>query len=161
MHANRDFWTSQNLGLEVVIAPGGIVTVPVPNPAPANFQSSIAANIATFQAGGLGACIGTLSAVAMCQNNQHQDLAAYDVGRWFQNGLNMLLPNASADIFCPEVPITTLAPTSCTITINWTEKSVAMNTQEAGKESTQATVCGKLNTSSTSECPSLTLYVEP
>jgi type IV pilus assembly protein PilV len=161
MHANRDFWPSQNLGLEVVIAPGGVVTVPNPNPAPANLQSSIAADIAIFQAGGPGPCIGTFSAVAMCPNNQHQDLAAFDVARWYQNGLSLLLPNASADIFCPEVAVTTLAPTSCTITINWTEKSVAMNSQEAGTESVQATVCGTLKTSSTSECPSLTLYVEP
>jgi hypothetical protein len=36
-----------------------------------------------------------------------------------------------------------------------------MNTQAAGVETTQPFVCGKLNTSSSTECPSLTLYVEP
>jgi type IV pilus assembly protein PilV len=154
MHSNRDFWTSQTLGLEIVIAAGGAVTVPLPNPAPVNFANSITNNIATFQAGGTGQCIGTLSAIPQCSINQ--DLAAFDVARWYQNGLNTLLPNVSADIFCPEVAITTLAPTSCTITITWTEKSVAMNAQEAQQEANNPG--GK---ASASENPSLTLYVEP
>lgn len=154
MHSNRDFWTSQSLGLEVVISPTGVVSVPVPNPAPANFQSTITNNIATFAAGGTGQCVGTLSAIPKCPLNQ--DLAAFDVARWYQNGLVLLLPNPSADIFCPIPAVTTLAPTSCTITITWTEKSVAMNTQEAQQEANNPG--GK---ASGSENPSLTLYVEP
>jgi type IV pilus assembly protein PilV len=164
MHSNRNFWSAQgNLGLEVVIAPTGIVTVPVPNPAPANFQSTIAADIALFSANQQGPCIGTYSAVAGCPNNQGQDLAAFDVARWYAVAISNLLPNAQADIYCPAVPVTTQAPASCTITVNWTEKSVAMNTQEAGQEMNRAALpCSNVaTTSSSSECPSLTLYVEP
>jgi type IV pilus assembly protein PilV len=165
MHSNRNFWSAQgNLGLEVVIAPTGVVSVPVPNPAPANFQATIAADILLFNAGQQGPCIGNLSAVAGCPNNQGADLAAFDVARWYAIAVSNLLPNAQADIYCPAVPVTTQAPASCTITVNWTEKSVAMNTQEATKESTRATVCSNVAgsaTSSASECPSLTLYVEP
>ncbi len=150
MHANRDFWSSQNnLGLEVVIAAGGVVSVPVPNPGPANFQSSITNDIATG-----GPCVGNASAVPACPVNQ--DLAAFDVARWYANSLSKLLPNAAADIFCPAVAITTQAPASCTITITWTEKSVAMNAQEALVEKNNPT--GK---ASASENPALTLYVEP
>jgi type IV pilus assembly protein PilV len=163
MHANRNFWSNQtNLGLEIVIAPSGAVTVPVPNPAPANLQSSIVADIALYSpVSTTGPCIGTASAVPACPNNQGQDLAAFDVSRWYAASLSKLLPNAAADVLCPAVAITTQAPASCTITITWTEKSVAMNTQEAGREATQPIQCGVGFTSSLSECPSLTLYVEP
>jgi type IV pilus assembly protein PilV len=164
MHSNRNFWSAQgNLGLEVVIAPTGIVTVPLPNPAPVNFQATITADIGLFNAGQPGPCIGNYSAVAGCPNNQGQDLAAFDVARWYSIAVSNLLPNAQADIFCPQIAVTTLAPASCTITINWTEKSVAMNTQEASQEANRAAVaCSNVaTTSSNSECPSLTLYVEP
>src|ERR1700722_10857163 len=45
MHANRDFWSSQNLGLEIQIAPGGAVSIPTPATPPPNFQNSITADI--------------------------------------------------------------------------------------------------------------------
>lgn len=149
MHSDRNFWASQNLGLEIQIAPGGAVSIPNPTPGPAGFQASVTTDISTG-----GPCVGNASAVAACPNPQ--DLAAFDVARWWANSLNKLLPNASADVLCPEVPAGTLAPASCTITITWTEKSVAMNAQEASQE-----VANPNGNASNSENPSLTLYVEP
>jgi len=149
MHSNRNFWAAQNLGLEIQIAPGGAVSIPNPNPGPPGFQASITTDIATG-----GPCIGTASAVAACP--AAQDLAAFDVARWWANSLNKLLPNASADVVCPIVPAGTLAPASCTIEITWTEKSVAINKQEAAQE-----VANPTGLASASENPSLTLYVEP
>jgi type IV pilus assembly protein PilV len=153
MHANRNFWSSQNLGLEIQIAPGGAVSIPVPATPPANLQTAITADIT---AGGSTPCIGTNSALPACPFNQ--DLAAFDVARWWAVSVNKLLPNASADIYCPEVLAGTLAPPSCTITITWTEKSVAMNSQEATQENTAHPLTPY---ASLSENPSLTLYVEP
>jgi type IV pilus assembly protein PilV len=165
MHSNRNFWGAQaSLGLEIVIAANGTVSVPLPNPAPANFQATLAADIALFKPfpPPQGPCVGNLSAVAACPNNLGQDLAAFDVARWYSVAVANLLPNAQADIYCKPVGVTTLAPASCTITINWTEKSVAANTQQATTESTQAVQCNAVaNASSATECPSLTLYVEP
>jgi type IV pilus assembly protein PilV len=150
MHSNRNFWAAQNLGLEITIAsPGNVVTIPNPSPGPAGFQGSITTDIATG-----GPCIGNASAVAACPNPQ--DLAAFDVARWWANSVNQLLPNPSVDVMCPEVAAGTLAPASCMITITWTEKSVAMNAQEAAQE-----VANPNGKASSSENPSLTLYVEP
>ena len=149
MHSNRNFWASQNLGLEILVAPGGAVSIPTPNPGPAGFQASITTDIASG-----GPCIGNGSAVAACPNPQ--DLAAFDVARWWANSLKLLLPNAQADVLCPIVPAGTLAPASCTITITWTEKSVGMNAQEAAQEAANPN-----GNASNSEKPSLTLYVEP
>jgi type IV pilus assembly protein PilV len=154
MHSNRNFWASQNLGLEIKIAVGGVVSIPNPNPGPAGFQNSITNDIATIAGGANGPCVGTASAVAACP--APQDMAAFDVARWWANALNKLLPNPSADILCPIVPAGTLAPASCTIQITWTEKSVAMNKQEASQE-----VANPNGLASASENPSLTLYVEP
>jgi len=153
MHANRDFWSSQSLGLEIVIAAGGAVSIPNPATPPANFQTSISNDIA---AGGSTPCVGTASAVPACPANQ--DLAAFDVARWWAVSISKLLPNASADIYCPEVQAGTLAPASCTITVTWTEKSVAMNSQEATQENAAHPTTPY---ASASENPSLTLYVEP
>jgi type IV pilus assembly protein PilV len=154
MHANRNFWAAQNLGLEITIAsPGNIVTIPNPNPGPPGFQGQISGDIA-----GGGPCVGAASAVPACPDPQV--LAAFDIARWWANSVNQLLPNASTDILCPEVQAGVLAPASCTITINWTEKSVAMNSQEATAESIHGNPCLNGN-ASLSECPSLTLYVEP
>jgi type IV pilus assembly protein PilV len=149
MHSNRNFWAVQNLGLEIVIAPGGVVSIPNPNPGPAGFQTAITNDIA-----GLATCVGNASAVPACPSAQ--DMAAYDVARWWTSSLSTLLPNASADVLCPEVVAGTLAPASCTITINWTEKSVAANSQEASQE-----IANPAGNASASEQPSLTLYVEP
>src|SRR5579862_4613605 len=65
MHANRNFWAAQNLGLEITIAPGNVVTIPNPAPGPAGFQAQISGDIT-----GGGPCIGTASAVAACPDPQ-------------------------------------------------------------------------------------------
>jgi type IV pilus assembly protein PilV len=154
MHANRNFWSTQTLGLEITIAaPGNVVAIPNPNPGPPGFQTQISTDITSG-----GPCIGGASAVPACPDPQV--LAAFDVARWWSNSIVQLLPNASVDILCPEVQAGVVAPASCTITINWTEKSVAMNGQEAAGEIAGNNPCRNGN-ASLSECPSLTLYVEP
>jgi type IV pilus assembly protein PilV len=54
-------------------------------------------------------------------------LAAYDLHRWVA-ALNALLPNPTASVSCPTV----VTPISCTIQVNWDEKTVAINSQGAG-----------------------------
>jgi type IV pilus assembly protein PilV len=69
-------------------------------------------------------------------------LAAYDLHRWAA-ALNAILPSPSANISCPVIA----PPISCTIQINWVEKTVAINAQAANGPAMQA--------------PTYTLYVEP
>jgi len=69
-------------------------------------------------------------------------LAAYDLHRWAA-ALATLLPNPTANIACPVVA----PPLSCTITVTWTEKTVAVNQQGATGPATQP--------------PTYTLYLEP
>ena len=73
-------------------------------------------------------------------------LAAYDLQQW-ANALNALLPNDQATIAC-----TATTPISCTIQITWSEKTVAINTQEQTQVS---------NTNVDINNPQYTLYVEP
>jgi hypothetical protein len=73
-------------------------------------------------------------------------LAAYDLQQW-ANALNALLPNDQATITCSAT-----TPISCTIQITWSEKAVAINTQEQTQVS---------NTNVDINNPLYTLYVEP
>jgi type IV pilus assembly protein PilV len=73
-------------------------------------------------------------------------MAAYDLREWAK-ALTALLPNAQATVSC-----TVKTPQPCTINIVWTEKTVAMNKAQA--TSAEATSSGTNN-------PSYTLYVEP
>src|SRR5579862_6559990 len=93
MHSNRNFWAAQNLGLEIQIAVGGAVSIPNPNPGPAGFQTAITNDIGTINGGGAGPCVGNASALPAC--GAPQDMAAFDVARWWANALSKLLPNPS------------------------------------------------------------------
>jgi type IV pilus assembly protein PilV len=74
-------------------------------------------------------------------------LAAYDLQVWAQN-LNLLLSNANGSITCqPTNPVT------CLVTITWSEKTLAINTQ--GTAAAQATGA------TTTNFPTYTLFVEP
>ena len=75
-------------------------------------------------------------------------LAAFDLARWSTN-LTGLLPNPTANINCPASP-GVAAPPTCTITISWREKAVAINLQE-----TTALANAQF------QVPTYTLYVEP
>jgi type IV pilus assembly protein PilV len=90
-------------------------------------------------------CIGTSGGGPQCTA---VPLAAFDLARWAVS-LGALLPNPTATISCPPVA-GGAAPASCTITINWTEKAVAINAQEANAAA-----------NAQFQSPSYTLYVEP
>jgi type IV pilus assembly protein PilV len=74
-------------------------------------------------------------------------LAAYDLYVWAQN-LNLLLLNANSvgTVICAAT-----VPVTCQVTITWTEKTLAINTQ--GQAAAQAVAGTNL--------PSYTLFVEP
>jgi len=74
-------------------------------------------------------------------------LAGYDVQHWGA-ALYKLIPGYTATIACAP----TLTPVTCTITVNWFESAVAINTQQTGI--TQGTF-------TSSQQPTYTLYIEP
>ena len=74
------------------------------------------------------------------------NLAANDLAVWGQS-LNLLLPNAVGTVTCQAITV----PVSCQVTITWSEKTLAINTQ--GQAAAQAVAGTNL--------PSYTLFVEP
>jgi type IV pilus assembly protein PilV len=140
MHSNRDYWAGAtlpvNFSVTITASPGTVVSNdPV-------LQAQTTADLTN-----LTACIVTAAGTtAACTA---PELAAFDLARWWTNSLLPMLPNPSATISCPPPPIGNPAPVSCTIQITWTEKAVAMNSQEA------AVANGNFET------PIYTLYVEP
>jgi type IV pilus assembly protein PilV len=74
-------------------------------------------------------------------------LAAYDLQQW-ATALSALLPNDQATITCSNAT----TPVSCTIQITWSEKTVAINTQEQAQASSASVDINN---------PQYTLYVEP
>ena len=90
---------------------------------------------------------GTAATVTYCMKGANTPcspatLAAYDLHRWAA-ALNAILPTPSATVSCPVIA----PPISCTIQINWVEKTVAINAQAANGPAMQA--------------PTYVLYVEP
>ena len=73
-------------------------------------------------------------------------LAAYDLQKWTLS-LDALLPHPTATITCPIASV----PMSCSVTITWTESSVALNKQEALNAANAAGY----------KTPTYTLYVQP
>jgi type IV pilus assembly protein PilV len=135
IHANRDYWSQ----------------------VPANFQVSITSNPTTVTStdatlkgdiAAPSACIATAAGGALCTAPQ---LAGFDVARWWNNSLSVLLPNPSALIQCSQIA-GAAAPISCQIQITWSEKAVAMNAQETA----QANVANVQF-----QTPTYTLYVQP
>lgn len=128
MHSNRQYWvTAAPPNLIVTVTNAGIV-------------SSDAALNAAVAATSLNACLGVQCAAI--------PLAAFDLTRW-SNSLNGVLPNPTGTVSCPTAPGVN-APTSCWIKIQWTEKAVAINQQEA-------TAAGNPQL----QIPDYLLYVEP
>lgn len=148
MHANINYWSGTvpaNFQLSITSTP--VVTVTVP--ADAVLQADIIADLA--QVPSPNACIATAGGAAMCGDPQGRALAAFDVARWWANSVSPLLPNPSASIQCSQLA-GAAAPMSCQIQITWSEKAVAMNSQEAG-QANQANV--------QFQTPTYTLYVQP
>jgi type IV pilus assembly protein PilV len=123
MHSNRQYWANTALPFNAALSATGVIT------------SSDAALAAQATATSLTACLGAQCAAL--------PLAAFDLARW-SNNMTGMLPNPTATISCPANPGVN-APPSCTITISWRERSVAINQQQ--------TVALAL--------PTYTLYVEP
>ncbi len=144
MHANRVYWGNFPVAFNVSIT-GNNNTVASSD---AVLQAQTAAYLATYP--NINACQGIGDGLPVCNNTTN--LAAYDVARWWAYSVSQQLPNPTATISCPASPVGNPAPVSCTVQISWTEKAVAINSNEAQAESVGA---------STNELPVFTLYVEP
>jgi type IV pilus assembly protein PilV len=151
MHSNRDYWASFAGGLTVTVS--GVAGAYVVASTDGNLQADTIADFPVISPT-TGPCIVTAAGVApACTAVQ---LAAFDLARWWELALAPMLPApASATIACPPPPLGNPAPPACTIQITWTEKTVAMNKQEAAQET------GVAGGSSGFEQPIYTLYVEP
>lgn len=121
MRANRTYWALAAAPATISISSGGTIS-------DATLNST--ATTATY-------CLSGVSAPC-----SPATLAAYDLHSW-ATALGAVLPGASAAIACPTTP----TPINCTITVNWNENAVAVNTNGASV--------------STALTPSYTLNVEP
>ena len=113
MHANRDYWDG---GSTYWVPANGILTL-----------------TATETAGATPTWTGTNAPGASptsCANSacNSEQLAQYDRANWGSN-LTNVLKNSSTTIGCLSDTGTGLV--SCTITVQWTETTVAANSQEA------------------------------
>jgi type IV pilus assembly protein PilV len=132
MHSNRQYWANSVLPFNLALNAAGVIT---------SSDAALAAQATVDKATTPDTvCFGVQCAAL--------PLAAFDVARWSSN-LAALLPNPTANINCPATP-GVAGPPSCTITISWSEKAVAINQQE-----TTAAANAQL------QVPTYTLYVEP
>ena len=104
---------------------------------------------ATFSATGttITDSTGVLTGTRDCASStcDSRQLAAYDVNQWVTN-LNSQFPSYSTTVNCTN---TAGKPVSCSVTVNWSEKYVAINRSTAASAAAQAA------------SQALTLYVEP
>ena len=140
MQGNRVYWAG--------ILPTNATASTVALAPPASF--SVAGSVVT---GGPAAsttnatCISTtLPASAQCTPTQ---LAAADLQAWATT-MNSMFPGYAASFACANTAAGSTAPISCTITITWNEKYVALN-------KTTAAAAGAVQTAT----QSFTLYVAP
>ena len=130
MHSNRQYWAKTALPFDLALNAGVITSTSDPA-----LATQATADMATVPD---NVCFGAPCAAL--------PLAAFDVARWSTN-VTGLLPNARAAIACPA---SAGIPPSCTITISWSEKAVAINQQETNAAANAAF-----------QFPQYTLYVEP
>lgn len=152
MHSNREYWASFAGGLTATVSgPAGAYVAASSDGA---LQADTTADFLLVIPPAMGPCVVTAAQVAAaCTAEQ---LAAFDLARWWELSLAPMLPApAQATISCPPPPLGNPAPPSCTIVIQWTEKTVSLNSQEAANET------GAAYGSSLFEQPIYTLYVEP
>jgi type IV pilus assembly protein PilV len=119
MHADRDFWDgtsndwTSSMGVSVTVT-GGTASISATN------SAHLASALST---------VPTCTAACIPAN-----LAGYDLTQWASGnagigGLAELLKNSTSSISCLAATVTN--PASCTVTINWSENTVAANQQEA------------------------------
>jgi type IV pilus assembly protein PilV len=150
MHTNRDYWASTPANYTITVNPNATPAI-TSSDAALQAQASadfVAGPAAANGATGLNACVGSSAGTAECTP---VNLASYDVARW-ASSLQGLLPFPTASISCPNAAGGT-APTNCTIQISWTERAVAMNSQEAAQQAA--------GNNGEFETPTYLLYVEP
>jgi type IV pilus assembly protein PilV len=152
MHADRVYWGNQAVDPNVSIS--GTTLAPVVQSADAVLQAQTIAALATYP--NINACLGGANGLPVCNNTK--SLAAYDLARWWAYAVSQQLPNPIVTVSCPPSPVGNPAPVSCMVQISWTEKAVAMNTNEAA--AAQAAQANPL-LKSLSEQPLFRLYVEP
>jgi type IV pilus assembly protein PilV len=136
MHSNRQYWANTALPFNAALTAGVITS------SDGALAVQATADLATVPD---NVCFG-IQCAAM-------PLAAFDLARWSTSLIGLLPPptppNPMATISCPANPGVN-APPSCTITISWREKAVAINQQE-----TTALATAQF------QVPTYTLYVEP
>jgi type IV pilus assembly protein PilV len=147
MHTNREYWGNFAVPFNVTVSNTPNVAVASSDPA---LQAQTTNDLAA-----LGACVAVNNGPAC---NVPVNLAAYDLARWWTSVSQLLPSPLTVNVNCPGTTPANPQPVSCTITITWFEKSVAMNANEAAQEAA-AHPAG--TASSLSEQPVFTLYVEP
>ncbi len=131
MRANRAFWAAASTATSSITVQGASVTS-----ADANFTALITLGVS---------CVVSGNPASACSASA-ANVAAYDLQQW-ANALQQALPADGATIVCANAN----PPINCTITVTWSEKTVAINTQ--GRNTAAAAALAGTQ--------SYTLYVEP
>ena len=122
MHADRDFWDGASN--DWTVSMGATITV-----------TGGTASLGATNSAHLGSALGTPpNCTASCTP---ANLAGYDLTQWavgsttppITEGISQLLKNSTTTIGC--LAETATNPASCSVTITWTENTVAANQQEA------------------------------
>jgi type IV pilus assembly protein PilV len=110
MHADRGYWASAAATTSAVVTWNNATSPAAVNISDGNLQQSVNCQTA-------GPCTPV-------------QMAAYDVTQWGTT-LNTLLPGFTATIICTQ-PVT-VGPVTCTININWVERAVGLDTNQANQ----------------------------
>lgn len=141
MHSNRDYWGNPPVATLTVTIQSATGTA---TSSDAALQTRLQTNL-TGLPNTLNDCVDTAgTGNPLCPPVR---LAAFDLTRWWVRSINPMLPNAIATINCPQPVAGNPAPVSCTVLLQWSEKPVAMTSQEA--------------TAATVQTLYYTLYVQP
>ena len=131
MRADRAYWSAETANPLIVNINAGAVT--------AN-DATLGADL-TLEAGTTTPCVSACNPTLVAVN---------DLLEWASE-LNALVPGTTGTVTCTPPVVATAAPVSCQIVINWTEKLVASNAQQASQE---------VQGGSTAQT-SYTIYVDP
>jgi type IV pilus assembly protein PilV len=136
MHENRAYWgvlaPVNNTSGTITITSAGPTATPVITAGDTAF-----ANPPDCTSGG-----GSKTSASLPWCTTSAQVAAYDLQEWAK-AINRVMPNYSATIVCNSTPV------SCTVQVTWTERAVALNSQEA------------VAASSYLQAPTFTLFVQP
>jgi type IV pilus assembly protein PilV len=139
MHENRAYWTSGSPAAN----PNGKIVITSTGP---KATPTITADASLT--GTVDCTSGSGHAVPYCDSTAPASLlAGYDLQQW-AGDLNAVMPNYTATITCSGSPV------SCTIAIQWTERAVALNSQEAAAQAAAGNTYLQAPTA-------YTLFVEP